>query len=103
MIARAALAMALLLFTAPASFAQTVRIDTGALVGRSGDGFEAFLGIPYAAPPVGALRWRAPQPASAWDGTRRADAERSRPWRARGQSSPPRPGGERRKARICPD
>lgn len=33
---------------------------------------RAFLGLPYAAPPVGELRWKAPQPASAWKGVRDA-------------------------------
>jgi len=37
-----------------------VAFDGGALVGRTGDGVDAFLGVPYAAPPVGDLRWRAP-------------------------------------------
>jgi para-nitrobenzyl esterase len=37
-------------------------------------GTDEFLGIPYAAPPVGSLRWRAPQPAARWHGVREATA-----------------------------
>ena len=36
-------------------------------------GVRAYLGIPYAAPPVGDLRWRAPRPPAAWRGVRAAD------------------------------
>src|SRR5262249_60657121 len=35
-------------------------------------GSHVWLGLPYAAPPVGALRWRAPQPAPRWEGVREA-------------------------------
>lgn len=49
-----------------------VQTDNGAVRGMfSGDARE-FLGIPYAAPPVGALRWRPPQPAAPWQGVRDA-------------------------------
>jgi len=49
-----------------------VRIDTGELQGVIGDGVEVFKGIPYAAPPVGDLRWRPTQPAAPWTGVREA-------------------------------
>jgi para-nitrobenzyl esterase len=54
-----------------------VRIDTGALagvVGATQPTVRVFKGIPYAAPPLGENRWRAPQPAAKWDGVRNADA-----------------------------
>ena len=51
-----------------------VKIDTGTLQGvvDSTSGVFVFRGIPYAAPPVGELRWRAPQPAAKWSGVRDA-------------------------------
>jgi para-nitrobenzyl esterase len=51
-----------------------VRVDSGSLAGESADGVNAFKGVPYAAPPVGDLRWRAPQPVAAWQGDRAATA-----------------------------
>jgi para-nitrobenzyl esterase len=51
-----------------------VTIDTGTLEGvaDSTPGVMVFRGIPYAAPPVGALRWQPPQPAARWSGVRPA-------------------------------
>jgi len=49
-----------------------VRVAQGLLAGRPDGAVDAFLGIPFAAPPVGPLRWRAPQPALPWTGERSA-------------------------------
>ena len=49
-----------------------VRTDGGALRGFYHDDAREFLGVPYAAPPVGPLRWRPPQSAARWTGVRRA-------------------------------
>lgn len=51
---------------------QTVTIRQGALKGPVKDGVAYHLGIPYAAPPVGELRWRPPAAAPAWTGERDA-------------------------------
>ena len=53
--------------------APTARVAQGSVQGVSRDGVEAFLGIPYAAPPIGKLRWSPPQPAAPWNGVQRAD------------------------------
>ncbi|MER7245229.1 carboxylesterase family protein [Kribbella sp. NPDC000426] len=47
-----------------------VRTTTGLVRGRSENGLAVFRGIPFASPPVGVLRFAAPQPADAWDGVR---------------------------------
>lgn len=49
-----------------------VKIDTGKLKGATAAGVLSFKGIPYAAPPVGDLRWRPPQKAASWTGVRNA-------------------------------
>ena len=57
----------------PGDPASARRIDTGEIMGFANPaGGYSWLGIPYAAPPTGELRWRAPRPAEAWAGTRNA-------------------------------
>jgi len=67
-----------LLFAAIPLFAAdySVRIDNGPLSGAPGASPEVrvFKGIPYAAPPIGDLRWKAPQPPASWDAARGAKA-----------------------------
>jgi para-nitrobenzyl esterase len=46
--------------------------ETGPVRGAASTGVDSFLGIPYAAPPVGDRRWAAPQPAARWHGVRDA-------------------------------
>lgn len=58
---------------AVAENAPAVTVEQGALQGTASKTVIAFLGVPFAAPPVGDLRWRAPAPAVAWTGTRKAD------------------------------
>src|SRR5665213_475077 len=52
-----------------------VKLDSGMVSGISGTdpGVRVFKGLPFAAPPVGDLRWREPRPVAAWDGVRKAD------------------------------
>lgn len=52
----------------------TAQIESGALRGVSKGAVEAFLGVPYAAPPVGDLRWRPPERPQKWKGVRDAAA-----------------------------
>ena len=52
----------------------TVKTDAGLVAGTpASGGVTTFLGIPFGAPPVGDLRWRAPQPVAHWEGVRKAD------------------------------
>jgi para-nitrobenzyl esterase len=56
---------------------EQVRVETGLIAGTasaSQPSVRVFKGIPFAAPPLGDNRWRAPQPAAKWEGVRQADA-----------------------------
>ena len=67
-------AAALMTLTSPEPEVRSVeaRVAQGVVVGREAAGVVSFKGLPYAAPPVGALRWRAPQPPQPWSGRRDA-------------------------------
>lgn len=67
-----ALAMALVALAAQSAYAAPKVVTTsGALVGEQTNGVNVFKGVPYAQPPVGALRWAPPQPVK-WSGERAA-------------------------------
>ena len=70
-----AAAMTLALTQVPAAQAdgaQIVRTDKGAVAGTVTSTYRTFGNIPFASPPVGANRWRDPQPAARWQGVRDA-------------------------------
>ncbi|MGD0583552.1 MAG: carboxylesterase family protein [Bacteroidales bacterium] len=50
---------------------QKVKVEGGTIEGYISDGVTIFKGVPFAAPPVGELRWKAPYPVVAWDGVRK--------------------------------
>jgi para-nitrobenzyl esterase len=58
---------------APDNTEPVVRTDAGQVQGVAAKDTTAFKNIPYAAPPVGDLRWRPPQPAQPWSGVRPGD------------------------------
>lgn len=85
------LVVALVFFVAAsmvwASISDPVKTDAGMISGTTGNdpSVRIYKGIPYAAPPVGNLRWRAPQPVAHWDGVRKAEQFGSRCMQAGGR------------------
>lgn len=65
-------AFALLLSVVAMGQGPQVRVEGGMIEGIDSSGVKIFRGIPFAAPPVGQLRWKAPQPVVAWQGVRAA-------------------------------
>jgi para-nitrobenzyl esterase len=65
-----------------------VTVDGGKVRGVATDGLLTFKGIPFARPPVGNLRWRAPQPVEPWKGIRDANAAGADPMQPADLASP---------------
>ena len=68
---RCTLALVVILCGRMAAAAE-VKVEQGRLVGTVEEGLTVYRGIPFAAPPVGDLRWKAPQPPAKWEGVRNA-------------------------------
>jgi para-nitrobenzyl esterase len=60
-----------LIMTAGSTFSQEqVKVEQGIVQGTIADGLRIYKGLPFAAPPLGDLRWKAPQPSPGWEGVK---------------------------------
>lgn len=57
-----------------------VNTRQGSVMGCREEGIDVWRGIPFAAPPTGDLRWRAPQPVECWQGVRDATRFSASSW-----------------------
>jgi para-nitrobenzyl esterase len=64
-----------------------VLTESGLVQGTAAPGLTVYQGIPFAAPPVGDLRWRPPQPAAKWEGVRPADRFGPDPYQGDGKGN----------------
>jgi para-nitrobenzyl esterase len=73
---RAPLLLVVVLVTSAMNLAQGLKVltESGAISGIRESGLSIYKGVPFAAPPVGDLRWRPPAPVVPWTGTRKTDA-----------------------------
>jgi para-nitrobenzyl esterase len=89
-----------------AAVTEPVRVENGLVTGVAGATADVrvFKGLPFAAPPVGDLRWRAPKPAANWSGVRAADAFSANCMqRAAGGGAFPPHGGDRSATTVSED
>ena len=64
-----------------------VGVEQGLVQGAAEDGLTVYRGIPFAAPPLGELRWRAPEPAAKWDGVRKTVSFAPDPYQGDGKGN----------------
>ncbi|GAC1304160.1 MAG: carboxylesterase family protein [Mucilaginibacter sp.] len=71
--------------TGPGKNNDTIRVEGGLIAGQKSETSDvvAFKGVPFAAPPVGELRWKAPQPVQPWSGVKKCDAFGPSPMQAK--------------------
>lgn len=69
---REAIAVGASCLIAATTWARAVPIESGVVEGVAKDGLTIYMGVPFAAPPVGEFRWREPQSVAQWKGTRNA-------------------------------
>ena len=82
---------------------QTAKVTGGEVQGVVTEGISIFKGIPFAAPPVGDLRWKAPAPVQAWTGIKKADAFGPACMQAAGSHGEHRAGQRRLPVLECMD
>ncbi|HKP13248.1 MAG TPA: carboxylesterase family protein [Blastocatellia bacterium] len=68
-----ALILAAVLVRPVAATNDIIKVEGGLISGTAAEGVRSYKGIPFAAPPVGDLRWKAPQPVVSWEGVRACD------------------------------
>ncbi|MCR4764798.1 MAG: carboxylesterase family protein [Bacteroidaceae bacterium] len=84
--------MALLAMSMNAQLLHTT-VAQGEIEGVEQNGLAHYKGIPFATPPVGDLRWKAPQPAQQWQGVYKADSFKDKPYQqSQGPARPGQPG-----------
>ena len=87
-----AVCLALLTFNANAQLTKTT-VEQGEIEGLAENGLGSFKGIPFAQPPVGELRWKAPVKAAAWNGIYKDHEFKAKPYQqAQGPTRPGQPG-----------
>lgn len=79
----AVLITALLMFLGLTVVAQPVKVTGGMVQGVKQNGITVYKGIPFAAPPVGDLRWKAPQPVKPWKGVLKATKFSASPYQSK--------------------